>query len=79
LRAVEAARPLVLLFQRFKHDDWISEELPTVFTMIGRAAIPTLEAFLGDDGVEEHCRITVPRCLEYIARDHPGESPSGDI
>jgi hypothetical protein len=41
--------------------------------MIGPAAIPTLEGFLGDDGVEEDCRLSVPRCLEYIARDHPGE------
>lgn len=73
LRAVEAARPLVLLFQRLPHDDWVFEELPTVFPMIGPATIPTLEAFLGDDGVDEMCRISVPRCLEYMARDHPGE------
>jgi hypothetical protein len=73
LRAVEAARPLVLLFERLPHDDWVFEELPTVFAMIGPATIPTLEAFVGDDGVEEYCRITVPRCLDYIARDHPGE------
>jgi len=73
LRAVEAARPLVLLLEQLPHDDWIPEELPTVFAMIGPAAIPTLEAFLGDDGVEEECRISVPRCLEYIAKDHPGE------
>jgi hypothetical protein len=73
LRAVEAARPLVLLFERLPHDDWVFEELPTVFAMIGPATIPTLEAFLGDDGVEEDCRLSVPRCLEYIARDHPGE------
>ena len=73
LRAVEAARPLVRLFERVRHDDWILEELPTVFATIGPAVIPTLEAFLGDDGVEEDCRLSVPRCLEYIARDHPGE------
>jgi hypothetical protein len=73
LRAIEAARPLVLLFERLPHDDWVFEELPTVLSMIGPAAIPTLEAFLGDDGVEEDCRTSIPRCLEYIARDHPNE------
>jgi hypothetical protein len=71
LRAVEAAHPLVLLFEQLKHDDWLPEEFPTVFSMIGPGAIPTLERFLADDGIEEIGRISVPACLARIAQDHP--------
>ena len=73
LRAAEAAQPLVLLFEQQEDDDWLASEFPTVFSMIGPSAIPALEAFLGDEGVEEMCRIPVSECLERMARDHPGE------
>jgi hypothetical protein len=41
--------------------------------MIGPGAIPTLERFLADDGIEEIGRISVPACLVRMARDHPDE------
>ncbi len=72
LGAVNAAQPLVLLFEKLKYDDWLPSELPAVFSMIGPSTIPILEAFLGDDRVEEICRISVPRCLERMAQDHTG-------
>lgn len=75
LRAEAAAGPLVQLFEKFRHDDWLNDELPTVFSLIGPAAIPALADFLGDDGdddVEETCRISVPECLERIALNYPG-------
>jgi hypothetical protein len=65
--------PLVLLFEQLKDDDWLPEELPTVLSMIGPGAIPTLERFLADDGIEEIGRISVPACLVRMARDHPDE------
>jgi hypothetical protein len=70
LRAETAAGPLVRLFEQFKHDDWLNDELPEVFSLIGPAAIPALAEFLGDDRVEEICRISVPACLEGIALTH---------
>src|SRR5512147_542087 len=73
LRAVEAVNPLVLLFEQLKDDDWLLVELPTVLSMIGPGAIPTLERFLADDGIEEIGRISVPACLVRMARDHPDE------
>jgi len=73
LRAEEAAQPLVHLFEQLKDDDWLPSELPKVFSMIGPATIPTLAAFLGDEGVGEICRISVPACLERIAEDHPAD------
>ena len=73
LRAVEAANPLVLLFEQLKDDDWLP----------GRAANgpfddrpgrdPDAERFLADDGIEEIGRISVPACLVRMARDHPDE------
>jgi hypothetical protein len=75
LRAVEAVNPLVLLFEQLKDDDWLPEELPTVLSMIGPGAIPTLERFLADDGIEEIGRISVPACLVRMARDHPDARP----
>ncbi len=72
LRAEAAARPLVRLFERFKDDDWLNDELPEVFSLIGPVAIPTLTDFLGDVGVEDICRISVPECLERIALNYPG-------
>ena len=72
LRAVEAAPPLVHLFEQLKHDDWIPVEFPVVFSMIGPETLPALERFLADDDVEESCRLSVPQCLVRIGQDHPG-------
>lgn len=71
LRSVEASKPLVRLFDRLQHDNWLATELRTVFSLIGPASIPAITEFMGDRGVDEFCRISVPACLEQIARDHP--------
>ena len=70
--AKEAAQPLVRLYNNDEdHDQWLSAELPVVFSMIGEAALPALEEFLRDNDVDVLNRIGVPECLERIARDHP--------
>lgn len=71
LRAVEAAKPLVRLFERFQDDDWLPIELPKAFSLIGPASIPAIAEFMADRAIEEFCRISVPACLEEIAQDHP--------
>ena len=71
LEAVEAAEPLVYLFQRLADGDWIRGELPVVFSMMGPETIPVLDGFLGDQDVEETCRLSGPACLERIAKAHP--------
>ena len=73
LRAEEAIQPLLLLFQRQRDDDWLNNELPQIFALIGPAAIPALEAFLGDDGVDVTCRMSIPECLVHLARSLPAE------
>lgn len=70
LRAEAAAQPLVRLFDQLTDDDWLTNELPDVFSLIGPSTIPTLAAFLGDEAVEEFGRISVPGCLEKIAQTH---------
>src|SRR5262249_2678963 len=51
-RAVEAVAPLLhLLRQEEEHDsDWGLEELPTVFSMIGPPALPSLIDYFADPG-----------------------------
>ncbi len=71
LRAEAAAPSLVRLFELLDDDDWVADDLPRVFAMIGPAAIPTLAAYLGDADVEERRRLSVPDCLEQIALGHP--------
>jgi len=71
LGAEKAVEPLVRLFDELENDDWLSIELPKVFSMIGSASLPALEKFLSDDGVNAINRISIPGCLERIAKDHP--------
>ncbi len=71
LRAVEAAKPMVRLFDRLRHDDWLTTELPKAFSLIGPASIPAITDFIGDAKVDEIRRISALACLEKIAQDHP--------
>ncbi len=71
LRAEEAARPLLSLFDTDTFSDWITEELPEVFGMIGGAAIAPLRDFLADDAIDPERRISIPECLQRIAANHP--------
>lgn len=69
LGAEEAVQPLVRLFENTE-DDWLLQELPVVFSMIGPASIPALDAFLRDDAIDPLDRTAIPECLERIAKDH---------
>ncbi len=71
LRAVEAAKPMVRLFDMLRHDDWLTTELPKAFSLIGPASIPAITDFIGDAKVDEIRRISALACLEKIAQDHP--------
>jgi hypothetical protein len=71
LQALEAIKPLVQLFDREEHDAWLTEDLPKVFSLIGPASIPEIAEFLADNSVDEFSRISIPTCLEKMARDHP--------
>jgi len=73
LRAESAVEPLTQLLDRIDkgHDDWVQEDLPEVFGMIGPAAIPGLRDFLGDAGHGEFARIAAGDGLVKIVRRFP--------
>lgn len=73
LRAVEAIEPLVSLLRRIDEpgDDWVIEELPIVFGMIGPAAIPALTRYLQDVGNGVFPRAACAHGLSLIAENHP--------
>jgi hypothetical protein len=74
LRAEAAATPLLDLFQRIddEGDDWIGEEMPEVYAMIGPVAIPALANYLADPTHGLWARIGASSSLEKIGQQHPG-------
>lgn len=71
LRAEEAVEPLMSLFHELEDSDWVREELPTVYGMIGAAAIPALAEYLADASHGLFPRITATHSLEQIGSMHP--------
>ncbi len=71
LRAEAAIEPLMPLFHELGDSDWVTEEMPDVYGMIGPAAIPALSAYLIDASHESFPRITAIGSLEKIAKQHP--------
>jgi hypothetical protein len=71
LRAVEAARPLLELFDRLEYDDWVHEELPDVVSLIGPAALPALAVYLADLSHTDSSRISAIASMEKIGKRWP--------
>src|SRR5438128_432020 len=71
LRVVEAVEPLLELFDRLEDDDWVHEELPVVFGLIGLAALPALAAYLADLSHTDSSRISAISSIKKIARRWP--------
>jgi hypothetical protein len=73
LEAEEAIEPLLSLFHFIddRQDEWMTEELPKVYGMIGPAAIPGLAAYLADTSHGQHARIAAAASLEAIGTQHP--------
>jgi hypothetical protein len=70
LRAVEAIEPLMQLFGD-EENDWASEELPTVYDLIGPPAISALSKYLLNVEHEGWARVTASDGLEKIAITYP--------
>jgi hypothetical protein len=74
LKAVAAIEPLTELFHLFEDDDgddWVTDELPQVYALIGPAAIPTLTTYLADTSHSLYPRTKAATCLEAIGNAHP--------
>lgn len=70
LRAEEAIEPLLNLFHELEEDDWVGEELPRVYGMIGAEAIPALTVYLADTSRNSFTRISAAQALSEIAMSH---------
>lgn len=66
LRAEAAIEPLFSLFTGLDESDWVTEELPEIFGMIGPAALPMLEASIADIATDEWIGISAIGCVEKI-------------
>jgi hypothetical protein len=71
LRTEEAIEPLMSLFHELEDDDWVGEELPEVYGMIGPKAIPALAVYLADTSHNMFPRLRAARSLERIGNQHP--------
>jgi len=71
LRATAAIEPLLHLFHELEDNDWASDELPVVYGMIGREAIPALSRYLEDERYGLHPRIAAAGSLEQIGLTDP--------
>jgi HEAT repeat protein len=69
LQAEAAITPLLAVLA--KDIDWVWEELPRVFSMIGPAAVPSLIEFVGDGAQEDSARNSAVDSLKEIAIAHP--------
>ncbi len=71
LHAIDAVAPLLDVLSNNEDDDWVHEELPRVFALIGPAAIASVAAYLADTSKTLTNRITPVTALEKIAEAHP--------
>ncbi len=71
LHAEAAIEPLLPLFDEAEDDDWVMEDLPEVYGMIGPAAIPAITAYMADESHGEWPRIAAMRSLAEIGKMHP--------
>jgi hypothetical protein len=68
LHAEAAITPLMSLFS--EEDDWITEELPVVYGLIGVKAIPALAEYLGNKSHGVYPRINAAYSLERIGNTY---------
>lgn len=71
LQAQEAIQPLLRLFHEVRDNDWVIEEMPDVFALIGPAAFPALAAYLRNTSYPAYSRLVAATSLMQMALSHP--------
>lgn len=71
LQAIDAIEPLLRQLHKIDDDDWVNEEFPEVFAMIGAPAITHIDYYLKEMGGGLSARITAASSLEMIGNSHP--------
>jgi len=78
LRAEAAVGPLLSLFRLVddEDDDWIGEDMPEVFGLIGPAAIPALLTYILDPMHGLWAKVNAADAIGKIAEKHPAAKPA---
>jgi hypothetical protein len=71
MRAVEAVKPLIALFDQYEEDDWLHEDLPEALGLIGPEALLALEPYMADPSHGFRPRSSAARAIASIADHHP--------
>lgn len=71
LKSVKAIPSLVGLMENVEDDDWMMQDLPEVFGMIGTDALPALSEYVADAGRGTFPRAIASSALLRIAQLHP--------
>lgn len=71
LHAIEAIEPLLTLSTTEEGGEWVTEELPEVFSLLGPQALPTLEAYLSDKKHKEWSRVNAATGVKAIGVNWP--------
>lgn len=66
LRAIHAIEPLINLLDELSHDTWANEDLPKVFAMIGKEALPYLSRYLLKKLDNDFPKITCAQSIKQI-------------
>ena len=70
LHAQEAIHPLIQLFHQIEDNDWVIEEMPDVFALIGPSAFEELVMYLRDSSYPAYARLVAATSLMQIALAH---------
>jgi Protein of unknown function (DUF1186) len=70
LKAEAAIEPLLSLLEK-EDNDWVTDDLPVVYGMIGATAIPALSEYLANPQNKMFARISASTSLERIAVNYP--------
>ena len=68
LRAEAAIEPLFSLFEESKDDEWVMDELPEIYGMIGPAALPALVEYIADLSHTDSSRVSAITSIEKIGK-----------
>lgn len=71
MRAVEAIEPLLNLFHALPDNEWIIEEMPDVFALIGPRAFAMLSAYLANASRPTYARLVAAASLTQMALRSP--------
>jgi hypothetical protein len=63
--------PLLALLDEYQHSDWLHEELPLVFGMLGPDILSSLAAYIADASHDIYSLIAAADGIKNIAARHP--------